>query len=171
MGYIGGEGSPPRMRGKRHNRSAQAGACGITPADAGKTVTRAGDTTGETDHPRGCGENAFGRKVDFALAGSPPRMRGKLRGSLYRFLYSGITPADAGKTPSIRHPAGGGRDHPRGCGENAATHGRTPARSGSPPRMRGKHTFKNLQVNAGRITPADAGKTLKRSFRNQPFCS
>ena len=37
--------------------------------------------------------------------------------------------------------------------------------------MRGKPMLSKQDLDAARITPADAGKTLKRSFRNQPFCS
>ena len=66
-------------------------------------------------------------------------MRGKQTTVPYYAFAERITPADAGKTPSIRHPAGGGRDHPRGCGEN-----------------RGK-ARNRLHVLG--ITPADAGKT------------
>ena len=51
----------------------------ITPADAGKTNATAYTTAKKTDHPRGCGENwAFFSSL-FIFAGSPPRMRGKLR--------------------------------------------------------------------------------------------
>ena len=51
------------------------------------------------------------------------------------------------------------QDHPRGCGENAASTASMLAASGSPPRMRGKllKSAENLLTN--RITPADAGKT------------
>ena len=50
-------GSPPRMRGKRHTTLLYRSFDGITPADAGKTVTYLHDVESAKDHPRGCGEN------------------------------------------------------------------------------------------------------------------
>ena len=70
-----------------------------------------------------------------------------------------ITPAGAGKTYRKATQASASRDHPRRCGENADKMAAEEFEAGSPPQVRGKHTFKNLQVNAGRITPAGAGKT------------
>ena len=52
------KGSPPQVRGKQRQEYPIFEKLRITPAGAGKTVTRAGDTTGETDHPRRCGENS-----------------------------------------------------------------------------------------------------------------
>ena len=74
----------------------------ITPADAGKTQPAFTAEDFGRDHPRGCGENDLVSVAVSVPVGSPPRMRGKLRGSLYRFLYSGITPADAGKTTGLQ---------------------------------------------------------------------
>ena len=73
--------------------------------------------------------------------GSPPRMRGKLLSS--------------------RPVAPRAVDHPRGCGENRTGALSLTRRIGSPPRMRGKRTAHPAPQGAGRITPADAGKTLK----------
>ena len=50
----------------------------ITPADAGKTFVFSSWRQQQQDHPRGCGENSSGQRK--------------------RFIYDGITPADAGKT-------------------------------------------------------------------------
>ena len=55
--YQHRQGSPPRMRGKlRHSHSCSM-FNGITPADAGKTETKARRAVASRDHPRGCGEN------------------------------------------------------------------------------------------------------------------
>ena len=64
-----------------------------------------------------------------------------------------------------------GWDHPRRCGENLAMYGVQQGEVGSPPQVRGKLYEINQNIMSLRITPAGAGKTLKRSFRNQPFCS
>ena len=164
-------GSPPRMRGKRPTRLAFPFLRGITPADAGKTRRQVRKRTDVQDHPRGCGENLTDRKNAAERLGSPPRMRGKRLDGLASAPTAGITPADAGKTASIAVLIASRTDHPRGCGENLAALGNGFGGGGSPPRMRGKPLFSALGGNNSRITPADAGKTLKRSFRNQPFCS
>ena len=98
-------------------------------------------------------------------------MRGKLLYIFIALLGFGITPADAGKTSIIKCFSGRSKDHPRGCGENALEKLYRLFDMGSPPRMRGKQPQNANAGNSLGITPADAGKTLKRSFRNQPFCS
>ena len=123
------------------------------------------------DHPRGCGENLT-MFVGFSGGkGSPPRMRGKPLRKVADDVCAGITPADAGKTFCLTGQNPPTEDHPRGCGENGYLTTLAAWMMGSPPRMRGKpHLIYGIALLSG-ITPADAGKTLKRSFRNQPFCS
>ena len=139
------------MRGKHLCRTPACGQFRITPADAGKTSPPPTEKT--------------------ASRGSPPRMRGKLDRFNIRGVHRRITPADAGKTKQNGKLHTGTRDHPRGCGENCFAKARLTGAYGSPPRMRGKLENRISYTLHLRITPADAGKTLKRSFRNQPFCS
>ena len=73
----------------------------ITPADAGKTPETVMKWWLEKDHPRGCGENTRNLKASGKRKGSPPRMRGKLNGVRRYARFVGITPADAGKTPTV----------------------------------------------------------------------
>ena len=115
------------------------------------------------DHPRVCGE-----KVSFFYAvhdglGSPPRMRGKGTHLQVETQLRGITPAYAGKSACGRCVRLTHGDHPRVCGEKFFRG--LPSRScrGSPPRMRGKVVFQLLPASAAGITPAYAGKRLKRS--------
>ena len=91
--------------------------------------------------------------------GSPPRVRGKLSGAGEKPSQAGITPACAGKTPSLRHFHRLAADHPRVCGENTGVPQIASSSNGSPPRVRGKPEA--LQTTPGelRITPACAGKT------------
>ena len=72
-------GSPPRMRGKHRIFCVHLVKPGITPAHAGKTPVFHIHVIGHRDHPRACGENVFPLRISPAVAGSPPRMRGKLR--------------------------------------------------------------------------------------------
>ena len=159
------------MRGKHPAHMRHSAFRRITPADAGKTTQATTSSPNAPDHPRGCGENDDGDISRLRDIGSPPRMRGK-HAICYQSRHAGrITPADAGKTLLPDATAFCTKDHPRGCGENIDFYFSATAIQGSPPRMRGKQGYRpRIRVAAG-ITPADAGKTLKRSFRNQPFCS
>ena len=102
--HISQTGSPPRMRGKDGvNDSAQA-VTGITPAYAGKSSKESAFTRKMQDHPRVCGEKAFGCRRCTFPQGSPPRMRGKGSRMTRATSMVGITPACAGK--SARRQAG-----------------------------------------------------------------
>ena len=70
-------GSPPRVRGKELRVETCFSHDGITPAYAGKRVSRSRAKTGEWDHPRVCGEKTPFSENSFTKSGSPPRMRGK----------------------------------------------------------------------------------------------
>ena len=107
------------MRGKQGFYSSPKLFFGITPADAGKTLSDVDRDGNKKDHPRGCGENFFGAFEFGQVPGSPPRMRGKLPYATKTDLKDGITPADAGKTEFHCAAGKGSEDHPRGCGENA----------------------------------------------------
>ena len=74
---------------------------GITPAHAGKTVKQRLRVFARQDHPRACGENGYVPKRRQWGIGSPPRMRGKLPLSAVFTFGRGITPAHAGKTPTV----------------------------------------------------------------------
>ena len=94
-------GSPPRMRGQAGILDGCHGPMGITPADAG-TSTQTSPFRGlETDHPRGCGDKDFRKKLLFLITGSPPRMRGQVRSSVLAATRRRITPADAGTSTPL----------------------------------------------------------------------
>ena len=106
------------MRGKRIFTFPSRKFLRITPAHAGKTLVFDGETVVGGDHPRACGENFSAYRSLFALAGSPPRMRGKLFTCNVPFMSVRITPAHAGKTITFVSSIEIVRDHPRACGEN-----------------------------------------------------
>ena len=153
-------GSPPRMRGKHNVAFFVQSSIRITPADAGKTKSAWLKSALSPDHPRGCGENAGVKSVTRMPAGSPPRMRGKLRITSDFRNVVGITPADAGKTFRSKFSPREIQDHPRGCGENQSSPNPFHNNIGSPPRMRGKRKNYRNSRKRYRITPADAGKTV-----------
>ena len=155
------------MRGKHYPAQSHLSLHGITPADAGKTPPLSQICRHDKDHPRGCGENFPIAQPRYLGRGSPPRMRGKLRGHLATVKQNGITPADAGKTSIFCRRKLNKADHPRGCGENFFACRNDGFARGSPPRMRGKPLCFVLFEVVNGITPADAGKTHFRSWRRR----
>ena len=149
--YCAGGGSPPRGRGKDMISRGGAVFPGITPAWAGKSSSECPILPAVWDHPRVGGEKLFHALPVRRTAGSPPRGRGKAPGGIPSSMVA--------------------RDHPRVGGEKAAAAVRRCAPYGSPPRGRGKAIVAGqLRIQKG-ITPAWAGKRLKRSHRSGIFIS
>ena len=96
-------------------------------------------------------------------------MRGK--GQCYRdsSIVAGITPAYAGKSDTAFNHDGAAKDHPRLCGEKPVMPFQMPVTIGSPPPMRGKDRKVNKRRYGRGITPAYAGKRLKRSQNSVTF--
>ena len=86
------------MRGKRSEKDTLYLGPGLIPAHAGKTSSLNAIPHGREAHPRACGENIPMAKTNADLAGSSPRMRGKLAPNPIRFQRVGLIPAHAGKT-------------------------------------------------------------------------
>ena len=131
-------GSPPRMRGKGAPFRAGALPLRITPAYAGKSQTAGTPCSSVRDHPRMCGEKLWPTCPHAPNAGSPPRMRGKVRRAVKARNWPRITPAYAGKSKSTFIGQSPAEDHPRVCGEKSKTKDTAAYTPGSPPRMRGK---------------------------------
>ena len=100
--------------------------------------------------------------------GSPPHVRGKaLCGA--GFLHApGITPACAGKRRLNWTTLRCRLDHPRMCGEKMLLDSRKFHHLGSPPHVRGKVVYALRNRSQCGITPACAGKRLKRSRSTVP---
>ena len=94
-------GSPPQVRGKLFMFSPCFPNKRITPAGAGKTITLATLRALLQDHPRRCGENFMAWGSGKRNAGSPPQVRGKQGKCCGCTGPARITPAGAGKTPSL----------------------------------------------------------------------
>ena len=156
------------MRGKAASVTGRCTGAGITPAYAGKSRLCHQGTAGSWDHPRVCGEKGLLLYWLTPLLGSPPRMRGKEKSTKpfpHRF---GITPAYAGKSAGLSGFPWSSRDHPRVCGEKTEQNRNSCASWGSPPRMRGKDVENLFLSSTMGITPAYAGKRLKRSRSTVP---
>ena len=166
-----GTGSPPRGRGKGPHLEKTAVRGGITPAWAGKSLHFSHFLGGGKDHPRVGGEKVVLLLLALQLMGSPPRGRGKAVALKARIAKIRITPAWAGKSTVSSAWTGSNEDHPRVGGEKLAVPDCYSLCSGSPPRGRGKVVVpRNLCLFSG-ITPAWAGKRLKRSHRSGIFIS
>ena len=111
-------GSPPRVRGKAVEMKLAGTVHGITPACAGKSPPESDFAGHRWDHPRVCGEKTPDASSTTKSIGSPPRVRGKVGAVVCGVVYSGITPAYAGKSTLYSGNRG--------------------VVLGSPPRMRGK---------------------------------
>ena len=128
----------------------------VSPAYAGKRGCRTLEWPDCRDHPRVCGEKSTLAMVAVVLAGSPPRMRGK------------VGDFDTGVS--------GGGITPRVCGEKAFFSGDFDESKGSPPRMRGKEFAGVIIEPFTGITPACAGKrqalakALSRSRDHPRMC-
>ena len=153
------------MRGKAPPHAVKRRLSGITPAYAGKSAFLVGVVGDFGDHPRVCGEKASFTNVLACGEGSPPRMRGKAWLQLYAIASARITPAYAGKSRIRAGRGAASGDHPRVCGEKTQSRPAFDNISGSPPRMRGKESRSPTMAQPSGITPAYAGKRLKRSHR------
>ena len=153
-------GSPPRVRGKDPDCRFLIFSAGITPACAGKRLVALLVFFRCQDHPRVCGEKKMWILIKGGTLGSPPRVRGKVYSKGVGQIYSGITPACAGKSCPFCRNWSSCWDHPRVCGEKPMQLSSTSAPSGSPPRVRGKGSCGQLTRLLIRITPACAGKSV-----------
>ena len=162
-------GSPPRVRGKGCVYKLTVLATRITPACAGKRLRFLNGKSQAKDHPRVCGEKQVMSDEYSVRRGSPPRVRGKA-GDVGRVQCAQrITPACAGKSCIMRLKVFLVQDHPRVCGEKDWKHCDAYIWVGSPPRVRGKGTgCPKHRLNPG-ITPACAGKRLKKAHKIKDF--
>ena len=144
-----GRGSPPRVRGK------------VIPPLVVSPLTG--------DHPRVCGEKPTATAPRARLRGSPPRVRGKVQVTSLVERGLGITPACAGKRQCSTSKIWGSWDHPRVCGEKTVYDFAYTEKGGSPPRVRGKVDRGVAPVRPFGITPACAGKRLKKALKNKDF--
>ena len=164
-------GSPPRGRGKVDIDLFGFLCRGITPAWAGKRSWKHDHVRKHGDHPRVGGEKQLPFHFFCVLGGSPPRGRGKALHLVPSSKQHRITPAWAGKSAAVDAAAAAARDHPRVGGEKTMRFIIASTVSGSPPRGRGKAGSLRSALCSMRITPAWAGKRLKRSHRSGIFIS
>ena len=148
---AGVTGSPPHVRGKGYADCTEKLRLRITPACAGKSTITAISRALNEDHPRMCGEKMCNVMQKDKSTGSPPHVRGKER-------FCEGTLVDRW-------------DHPRMCGEKTNSAVLPNAVQGSPPHVRGKVSCFHNNFSSNGITPACAGKRLKRSRSTVPHAA
>ena len=89
-------------------------------------------------------------------------MRGKVYAAIVNTKSHRITPAHAGKSKRLHAGDRLSVDHPRPCGEKSDTSKYVTRAEGSPPPMRGKAELAVVAQPAIGITPAHAGKRLRK---------
>ena len=154
-----GEGSSPRVRGKRKIVIPDNTFFRLIPACAGKTQRRPSFCRPGRAHPRAGGENALGGQYVFGDMGSSPRWRGKRPPARSEIKNGGLIPALAGKTPNASFVANRSAAHPRAGGENGGDPKKENTTSGSSPRWRGKLGIGQIPGPKSGLIPALAGKT------------
>ena len=171
------------MRGKGIQTDGIEKISGITPAYAGKSYDSIRKGFFQKDHPRLCGEKRAVYSPSSNGVGSPPPMRGKVRGkgpvchrtqdhprlcgeksltSLFENVLRGSPPPMRGKEIIVFVDTVYQRDHPRLCGEKSGSVKRASSLMGSPPPMRGKASADSPLAYRSRITPAYAGKRKRK---------
>ena len=161
-------GSSPLTRGKPCFRRSGRQRGRLIPAHAGKTRTQGLRSDDNEAHPRSRGENKLGRVSVSVQSGSSPLTRGKLECPGLIDHDKGLIPAHAGKTRCPFRARKRRAAHPRSRGENLEDGFDCARRLGSSPLTRGKPCrWQTLPVR-GRLIPAHAGKTRRRTFL-RPF--
>ena len=95
---VGGDGSSPLTRGKRHSCRPLGSLVRLIPAHAGKTARGSQAHRPCWAHPRSRGENLVGLNSGPELGGSSPLTRGKQGGQVMDTTALRLIPAHAGKT-------------------------------------------------------------------------
>ena len=155
-------GSPPHGRGKERPPISTAFMEGITPAWAGKSTSITFKMVEPEDHPRMGGEKFLFSPTKRKEWGSPPHGRGKADNTNTALTAERITPAWAGKSFRSAQQERKNGDHPRMGGEKTCTGLGGVVWGGSPPHGRGKAVFSRCFQQTARITPAWAGKSLRK---------
>ena len=164
-----GTGSPPHVRGEVPAGFDIETTRRITPACAGRRVSVFGCVSRHWDHPRMCGEKCKMREGEAVCVGSPPHVRGEVRGMGQSPYAIRITPACAGRRKPHKPERERKWDHPRMCGEKGLKLPLKEGAAGSPPHVRGEAQAAIARLNNYRITPACAGRSRLARRHVQTF--
>ena len=130
-------GSSPPVRGTPPVRLARRSSRRFIPACAGNAQTCSAINTSETVHPRLCGERKCRSKINRAVGGSSPPVRGTHVLIFAECVQQRFIPACAGNAGMLLEIIRVAPVHPRLCGERHKASRRRPSFSGSSPPVRG----------------------------------
>ena len=102
-----------------------------------------------------------------AGARSPPRMRGRPHPGRRRHRSRGLTPANAGKTPSISSRMDAHGAHPRECGEDGRPGGAPSVGRWLTPANAGKTDAYHERMRFEGAHPRECGEDLKETVKQQ----
>ena len=156
----GVQGLPLHAQGIPIARKQQIKAAGITPACTGNTFFLSFFCNVRWDYPCMRREYLTASNCLNDPEGLPLHAQGILSLSSCRHASDGITPACAGNTTEFDYEATKSWDYP--CMRREYRHAifQQLCNAGLPLHAQGIHTFKELVMNAGGITPACAGNTM-----------
>ena len=130
-------GASPRMRGTGTGTRPDPARCRCIPAHAGNGRLFTDNSSGESVHPRACGERDSERDQFTALGGASPRMRGTDSGAVSGPDPGRCIPAHAGNGARTPAAVSAPTVHPRACGERRSRAEPKHVADGASPRMRG----------------------------------
>ena len=133
---------------------------GLIPARAGSTPAWKLVRWSRWAHPRPCGEHDDQSGQPGWFLGSSPPVRGAPVIQEWALMVTGLIPARAGSTTSIRPRSIRTRAHPRPCGEHGGGRNSESLGEGSSPPVRGALTKAGVPLFAPGLIPARAGSTL-----------
>ncbi len=161
-------GSSPLVRGGLLSFCYGPLVAGLIPARAGRTLDRFPFRACPRAHPRSCGADGLKMAKATIKWGSSPLVRGGPRVGLRRWVWLGLIPARAGRTPV--HPRVGPSSvqaHPRSCGADEHIMDLTESTTGSSPLVRGGRWCWCLVLRRGGLIPARAGRTISSQRSKQ----
>ncbi len=135
----------------------------LIPASAGSTTVDHLSNESHCDHPRDRGEHTQRISLACMRGGSSPRARGARPPTGGGVSDVGIIPTSAGSTQPKGTLHVHDQDHPSERGEHDWISLNSIPFAGSSPRARGAHGLGELLSGHGRIIPASAGSTGRRS--------
>ncbi len=116
-------GPSPRVRGRPPTRGMGRRRGGTIPARAGPTGGCTRTARARRDHPRACGADAGGERIDVELPGPSPRTRGSSNRPISIIFRVMVGPAHAGIIPSASTAFASSISRPRARGDHPSLEG------------------------------------------------
>ena len=152
-------GTPPRARGRLLTDYDTMITSRNTPACAGTTDVMSANDRPTQEHPRVRGDDHRSPREFSAGCGTPPRARGRPQHARRRHAAARNTPACAGTTRGSADMRIRQSEHPRVRGDDTVPAALAHTHAGTPPRARGRRTFRKGHPGQHGNTPACAGTT------------